>query len=232
MGGGWSLSERTFAFTATLQSSANSVQLRELELQEDFGQAILGTVNNRNIRTAILSGLLPAFRQILDKGPSWNANDLMGLSSLSSTWPSRGCVGIYLRLYTHQDMDHQNLHVFAIYIRHTRKFQKRNQSHLATVRNGTERHYQVARKSPKEHRHVFPVCVWTGTEAVDLPPGTLHAAEQTLISFFGSYHACVPHMTDRLRSSKFVLEVTKRVDHFPTKESAYSYVALITAARR
>ncbi|RSL71127.1 hypothetical protein CEP54_001426 [Fusarium duplospermum] len=144
------------SFWETLQSSAKSVQLRELGLQEGFGQAILGTVNNRDIRAAILSGLLLTFRHILDKGPNWNANDLMGLRPLSSTWPSQGCVGVYPRLYTHQDTDHQNLHDFAIYIGHARKFQKHNQSYLVAVRNGTESHYQVARKSLEEYRYVFP----------------------------------------------------------------------------
>ncbi|RSL96718.1 hypothetical protein CDV31_013370 [Fusarium ambrosium] len=114
------------SFWATFQSSENCIQLRELGLQENFGQAILGAANNCNVRTAILSGLLPAFRQILDKSPNWNTNDLICLRPLSSTWPSQGCVGIYLRLYTHQDTDHQNLHDFSIYIGDTRKFRKRN----------------------------------------------------------------------------------------------------------
>lgn len=178
----------TYSFWSTLKQRID--KLGQYRFSKEYATALFSEAMFSTNIAAIRSGLNPQVRNVIQNG-AFSFNDLISLPKLTSTWPGEGS-GIYLRIYTHLDAKHQDIDQAAMYIGLSTQLWRRQREHeLAIVQGQKSPHYDMARKSLPQNRHIILLCFWDARAIRELPKEFLTMAEQTMISAFDSYHPVV-----------------------------------------
>ncbi|EWZ40479.1 hypothetical protein NW765_013499 [Fusarium oxysporum] len=169
-------------------------QLRGLGATNEDLALCFGGQNLRQNVDAIYAAFIPDVLNVLKDG-RFSLKNILDLRHVSPHWPGRPT--IYLRVYTHprgqpngtyRDTSQADInHHVGFYVgksilpwvRH-RDHERRTDSCDGVY----EGHYQIARKSRKEHRHMIPLMTFDERT----PTHILKMAEQTMMIVLRTYH--------------------------------------------
>ncbi|QKD56364.2 uncharacterized protein FOBCDRAFT_251504 [Fusarium oxysporum Fo47] len=188
-------------------------QLRGLGATNEDLALCFGGQNLRQNVDAIYAAFIPDVLNVLKDG-RFSLKNILDLRHVSPHWPGRPT--IYLRVYTHprgqpngtyRDTSQADInHHVGFYVgksilpwvRH-RDHERRTDSCDGVY----EGHYQIARKSRKEHRHMIPLMTFDERT----PTHILKMAEQTMMIVLRTYH---PLGTNAVQSSIYTVSRTFR----------------------